>query len=69
MDGTRLSINPPDDVVFATRVREQASKVEDPDALEAQLRADYPEVRVVRGVTDVVDRWYIYRDGRWTRSS
>jgi hypothetical protein len=68
MDGTRVSIIPSDDAVFASRVNEFAGDVTSPEELEEQLRASYPEVRVVRGVTDIVDRWYVYRDGRWTRS-
>jgi hypothetical protein len=68
MDGTRISVNPSDDAVFASRVRELADHIESPENLEAQLRPAYPEVRVVRGVTDVVERWYVYRDGRWTRT-
>jgi hypothetical protein len=68
MDGTRISANPPDDAVFASRVRELAVQIESPEDLETLLRPDYPKVRVVRGVTDVVERWYVYRDGHWTRS-
>ena len=68
MDGTRVSIIPSDDAVFASRVQEVAGEAMSPEELEEQLRASYPEVRVVRGVTDIVDRWYVYRDGRWTRS-
>ena len=68
MDGTRVSVNPPDDVVLASRVRELADQAASPEDLEAILRPEYPRVRVVRGVTDVVDRWYVYREGHWTRS-
>ncbi len=68
MDGTRISIIPSDDAEFAGRVQEVASDATSPEQLEQQLRASYPDVRVVQGVTDIVDRWYVYRDGRWTRS-
>lgn len=38
-----------------------------PEQLEAGLRATYPDVRVVTGVVDGTEqRWYVYRDGRWT---
>ncbi|MEP7379380.1 MAG: hypothetical protein ABI725_07450 [Chloroflexota bacterium] len=68
MAGTRISVNPPQDGVLASRVRDIGGQVESPEELEAMLRPDYPQVRVVRGVTDIVDRWYVYREGRWTRS-
>jgi hypothetical protein len=69
MDGTRVSVIPSDDAVFASHVREFATEASSPEELEEHLRVSYPEVRVVRGVTDIVDRWYVYRDGRWTRSA
>lgn len=68
MDGTRISTNPPEDVDFARRVIELTPSSATPEALEEQLRSDYPRVRVVRGVTDILERWYVYRDGRWARS-
>ena len=38
-----------------------------PERLEAELREQYPRVRVVLGVLDGTERrWYVYRDGRWT---
>ena len=68
MNGPRISVNPTDDEAFAKRVRDAGPRAATPEELEALLRPDYPQVRVVRGVTDVVDRWYVYREGRWTRS-
>jgi len=68
MDGTRISVNPSDDAVLDRRVRELADQAGSPEELEDLLRDQYPNVRVVRGVTDVVDRWYVYREGRWARS-
>ncbi|MEP7360616.1 MAG: hypothetical protein ABI744_03460 [Chloroflexota bacterium] len=68
MESTRISVNPSEDAVFASRVRELGDQINSPEALEDRLRPDYPQVRVVRGVTDVVDRWYVYREGRWIRS-
>jgi hypothetical protein len=68
MDGTRLTINPSTDQAFGERVHELMPDSGTPESLEALLRPDYPQVRVVRGVTDMVERWYVYREGRWTRS-
>ena len=68
MDGTRVSVNPSDDSAFAERVHELANQTDTPEKLQALLSPDYPLVRVVRGVTDIVDRWYVYREGRWTHS-
>lgn len=68
MDGTRISVNPSDDAVFASRANELVRQIGSPEELEAELRPNYPDVRVVRGVTDIVERWYVYRDGRWISS-
>jgi hypothetical protein len=68
MAGTRLSIIPSDDPVFTELVREVEGRAPTPEALQELLRSEYPQVRVVRGVTDIVERWYVYRDGRWVRS-
>ncbi len=68
MDGTRLSINPSNDPEFSRRVHEVARHVETPEELEQRLRREYPLTRVFRGVTDIVERWYVYREGRWKRS-
>lgn len=63
----RIITNPVDDRAFTRHVAHAANQAETPEALEQLLRRDYPNVRVVRGVIDVVERWYAYRDGRWTR--
>lgn len=68
MDGTRLSVNPSNDPEFSRRVHELASDAATPDELELLIRREYPPARVFRGVTDIVERWYVYRDGRWTRT-
>lgn len=67
MAKARIIANPPDDRLFADRVDQLAAAADTPETLEELVRHDYPEARVVRGVTDVVERWYVYRDGRWAR--
>jgi hypothetical protein len=67
MARVRVIANPPDDDGFVHRVEELAETTETPEGLEQLLRGEYSEARVVRGVTDVVERWYAYRDGHWTR--
>jgi len=67
MAKARIIANPPDDRLFADRVELLAEGTDTPEALEQVVRHEYPEARVVRGVTDVVERWYVYRDGRWAR--
>jgi hypothetical protein len=67
MAKARIIVNPIDDRLFADRVEQLAEGADTPEALEEMVRHDYAEARVVRGVTDVVDRWYVYRDGRWAR--
>ena len=47
---------------------ELIERVETPEELEALLRQHYQRARVVPGVTDITERWYAYRDGRWTDS-
>ncbi len=39
-----------------------------PEELQQLLRQHYDGARVVRGVTDIVERWYVYRDGHWVNS-
>ncbi len=68
MARARIIANPPDDRPFIGRVEELAGTVETPEDLEQLVRHEYPEARVVRGVTDVVERWYVYREGHWSRS-
>jgi hypothetical protein len=38
-----------------------------PETLQSVLRSEYPRAAVVRGINDNgSERWYAYRDGRWT---
>jgi len=67
MAKARIIPSPPHDRLFADRVDELAEGADTPEALEQLVRGEYPAARVVRGVTDVVERWYVYRDGRWSR--
>ena len=64
----RIITNPSRDERFVKRANELAERARTADELERLLREEYPSARVVTGVTDVIDRWYAYRDGRWTRS-
>ena len=68
MGRVRIIANPANDLVFARRAEELAMRANTPEELERQLRASYERVRVVRGVTDIVERWYVYREGRWIPS-
>jgi hypothetical protein len=61
--------NPDTDSDFRSRAEQLASEVDTPDELERLLRAEYRRARVVRGVTDIVERWYVYRDGRWINNT
>lgn len=62
----RLVTNPNTDFEFQRRANELIERVDTPEQLENLLRERYSKARVVRGVTDIVERWYVYRDGRWT---
>jgi hypothetical protein len=64
-----LVINPTSDAEFQGHAEHLASRAEEPEELERLLVARYPHARVVRGVTDIVERWYVYRDGRWVNST
>ena len=64
----RLITNPYTDLDFERRAQEFADRVETPEELEELLRERYRNARVVRGVTDIVERWYVYRDGHWVNS-
>jgi len=64
----RLVTNPHTDNEFQLRAEQFVERVESPEELEALLREQYHRARVVRGVTDIVERWYVYRDGRWINS-
>ena len=68
MGRVRIIANPANDLVFARRAEELAVRANTPEDLERELRDSYGRARVVRGVTDIVERWYAYRDGRWTAS-
>ena len=64
----RLVINPANDPSFHERATQLARDIAEPEELERSLRDEYERARVVRGVTDVVERWYVYRDGHWVDS-
>lgn len=64
----RLITNPQSDSDFQERAEQLAEGVETPEELERLLRRNYARARVVPGVTDIVERWYVYRDGRWINS-
>jgi hypothetical protein len=64
----RLITNPQSDTDFQRRAEQLAEGVETPEELERLLRRSYARARVVTGVTDIVERWYVYRDGRWINS-
>ena len=65
----RLVVNPTTDMNFARLAHELAEASGSPEDLERQLRDRYVEARVVRGVTDIVERWYVYRDGHWVHTN
>ncbi len=64
----RLVTNPSNDIEFQRWAHDLAARIASPEDLERLLRERYSRARVVRGVTDIVERWYVYRDGRWTNS-
>jgi hypothetical protein len=64
----RLITNPQSDIEFQRRAEEFARDADTPEDLERLLRPQYSRARVVPGVTDIVERWYVYRDGRWVNS-
>lgn len=68
MARVRIIANPTNDLEFTRRAEELAPRSSTPEDLERELRVDYGRARVVRGVTDIVERWYAYRDGSWTSS-
>jgi hypothetical protein len=63
-----LVTNPRSDVEFEHHAEQLSHGIETPEELEALLREQYDHARVVRGVTDIIERWYVYRDGRWVNS-
>ncbi len=64
----RLVTNPHNDDEFARVAEQLIERVETPEELERLLRERYQRARVVPGVTDITERWYAYRDGRWVES-
>jgi len=65
---TRLVINPHTDHEFGRRAHELAEHADGPEQLQALLRDEYTRAGVVRGVTDVTERWYVYREGHWVNA-
>jgi len=65
----RLITNPANDIEFQRRAQELAARSDTPEELEQLLRQHFKRARVVRGVTDILERWYVYRDGRWVNST
>ena len=62
-------LNPRSDARFVEMVSELMSgEVVEPEALQAGLRADFPDAVVRRRElsSESTDVWYVYRDGRWT---
>lgn len=60
--------NPHTDTEFQRRAEELVDRADSPEELESLLREQYHRTRVVRGVTDIYERWYVYRDGSWINS-
>jgi hypothetical protein len=60
-----LVVNPATDHQFRKRAEALAGSIETPEQLQQLLRVEYERARVVRGVTDVAERWYVYREGHW----
>jgi hypothetical protein len=58
-------INPTTDAAFVAHAAELAEGAATPEDLQRRLRRRFERALVVRGVTDIVERWYVYRDGRW----
>ena len=60
-------VNPASDAAFVQAVRDLAPGERGDRAFEADLRKLYPLAVVRHGELSgaPVDRWYIYRDGRW----
>jgi hypothetical protein len=64
---SRIVTNPASDERFSALTAEFATLVSSPAELAHRLRAAYPLVNAVLGVSDGMepDPWYVYRDGRW----
>jgi hypothetical protein len=66
-----LVINPRTDAVFVATVERESESTLDPGALQARLRAVYPNVAVRPRLLDGerVEIWYVYREGHWVPST
>lgn len=66
-----LVINPADDLEFERLARSLLPEVGwSPEGLERLLSPRFPRVVVHRRElsSERIEMWYVYRDGRWTRS-
>lgn len=66
-----LVINPADDLEFERLARSLLPEVGwSPEGLERLLSHRFPRVVVHRRElsSERIEMWYVYRDGRWTRS-
>ena len=64
-----MILNPRSDPRFVELVSElTADAVGEPEALQAGLRAVFPDAVVRRRElsSESTEVWYVYRDGRWT---
>ncbi len=64
-----LILNPRSDAQFVALVSElMTDPIDQPSALEARLRARFPDAVVRRRElsSEPTEVWYVYRDGRWT---
>ncbi len=64
-----LIVNPHDDATFVAAAESRLERGDDPEALQAVLRQDYPFAVVrAREISDATGEiWYVYRDGHWTQ--
>ena len=63
-----LIVNPNGDAVFDDHARRLAAASDDPLALQARLRQQYPLAVVRRRDLsgEPFEMWYVYRDGHWS---
>ena len=63
-----LIVNPHGDAVFDVHARRLAASSDDPLALQARLRQQYPLAVVRRRELsgEPFEMWYVYRDGHWS---
>jgi hypothetical protein len=64
----RLVTNPTSDITFQRFAEQLVHRADSPEQLETLLRPRYSRARVIAGVTDIVERWYVYREGHWINS-